>query len=185
MGLAVIWAVYSERTVGVAALILVPLTASALQELVPRGPSIQRRELLGVLAMAAAACALMSIRLPEARSNPLPAWVDAELDARPQGTRLLNEWSTGSYLLWRHPDLSVLMHGYGEVFTPAELERNAGIMRLDGGWDADVEKVDPDLALVDPGSSLGYALLEDPGWRVVRQDARFALLEPAPASTAS
>ena len=99
-----------------------------------------------------------------------------------QGSAVLDEWDFGPYLLWRHPELQVVAHGYGDVFTDAELARNAGLMRQAPGWREDLAELDVDAALVDPDTSLGYALMDDPGWRVVEADDAYALLEPTAQS---
>ena len=91
---------------------------------------------------------------------------------------MLNDWNTGAYFLWRHPQLSLVMHGYGDVFTEDELERNSDILRLEPRWDDEVDELDADLALVDPDTSLGYAMTDDLGWTVIEADDEFALLSP-------
>ena len=57
------------------------------------------------------------------------------LDTLPAQTRVLNEWDPGAYFLWRHPQLTLVMHGYGDVFTDSELRRNSDLIELNSGWD--------------------------------------------------
>ncbi len=180
LGLAIAWALYSVRTGPVAALMLAPLVARAVQQLVPSVGPPSRRELAVVLGAAAGASAvLVPVAAQRVAAAVVPAWVDAHLDALPAGTAVLDEWDFGPYLLWRHPDLHVVAHGYGDVFTPDELARNAGIMRQAPGWREDVAGLDAEVALVDPDTALGYALLEDTErWELVESDDRFALLVP-------
>lgn len=178
-GLAGALAVSSVRMTTLAALILAPFLAEALQEFVPRAPRIQLREgmvLAAILAMCGAV--LASVVTTRSEERIAPAWVDARLDAQPEGTRVLNDWDTGAYFLWRHPQLDLVMHGYGDVFTDEELRRNTDILRLTPGWDDEVEKLDAALALVDPGTPLGYAMTSDLGWNVIEADEDFALLSP-------
>ncbi|QIK76899.1 hypothetical protein [Nocardioides piscis] len=179
IGMAAALAVSSARTTTVAAVMLAPLLAGALQQFVPRAPGIERRE-AAALALVLAACAVILVPVVQSRAEAdvAPAWLDRRLDAQPAGTKVLNDWDTGAYFLWRHPQLALVMHGYGDVFTNDELRRNTDILRLNPGWDDEVRSLDADLALVDPDTSLGYALTNDPGWRVVEADDEFALLAP-------
>ena len=181
IGLAVLWAIYSVRTAPVAALMLAPLAARAVQGVLPASSPLSRQELAVVLGAATLASAVL-VPVGTAREDRqvVPSWVDERLDGLPPGSTVLDEWDFGPYLLWRHPDLDVLLHGYGDVFTDAELVRNAGISRLAPGWREEVASLDPDVALVDPDSALGYALVGDGGWQVVESDDDYVLLVPAP-----
>lgn len=183
IGLAIAWALYSVRTAPVAALMLAPLVARSVQRLVPASDRPSRRELALVVGAAAVASAvLVPVAAQRDDSRVVPTWVDRRLDALPAGSAVLDEWDFGPYLLWRHPDLQVVMHGYGDVFTDAELERNAGILRQQPGWREDLADLDVDVALVDPDTPIGYALMDDPGWTVVEADDAYALLEPVTQS---
>jgi len=179
IGLAGALSVTSSRMTTLAALMLAPLVAEAFQELVPQAPRMQRREALA-LAAAFALCAAVLAPVVDARSDEkiAPSWLDERLDAQPEGTRVLNDWNTGAYFLWRHPQLSLVMHGYGDVFTADELKRNSDILGLEPRWDEQVDELDADLALVDPDTPLGYAMINDLGWTVVEADDDFVLLRP-------
>lgn len=179
VGLAGALSVVSTRMTTLAAMMLAPLVAEAFQEFVPPAPRVQLREALALTAILAA-CAAVLAPVVKVRSDEMtaPTWLDERLDAQPGGTRVLNDWNTGAYFLWRHPQLSLVMHGYGDVFTTAELERNSDILRLEPQWDDEVDELDADLALVDPDSPLGYAMTNDLGWTVVEADDDFALLSP-------
>lgn len=179
VGLACAMSVSSARMTTLAALMLAPLVAEAFQEFVPQAPRILRREAMA-LAAVLAVCAAVLAPVVASRSDEeiAPSWLDERLDAQPEGTRVLNEWNTGAYFLWRHPQLSLVMHGYGDVFTDDELKRNSDILRLEPQWDDEVDELDADLALVDPDSPLGYAMTNDLGWTVVEADHDFALLSP-------
>jgi hypothetical protein len=163
----------------VAALMLAPLVAEAFQEFVPRAPRLALRESLA-LGTILVVCMAVLVPIVQSRADDevAPAWLDARLDSMPAGTRVLNDWNTGAYFLWRHPQLSLAMHGYGDVFTDEELERNATILRVKPGWDDEVEDLEADLALVDPDTPLGYALTNDLGWVEIEADEDFALLSP-------
>ena len=178
-GLGCALSVASTRMTTIAALMLAPLVAEAFQEFVPTAPRILRREALALAAIFVV-CAAVLAPVVDARSDDevAPQWLDERLDAQPDGTRVLNDWNTGAYFLWRHQQLALVMHGYGDVFTESELRRNSDILRLQPGWDDKLAELDADLALVDPDTSLGYAMTNDLGWTVIEADEDFALLSP-------
>lgn len=179
LGLGLAWALYSVRTVPVSALMAAPFVAEAIQRHVPRATTLGRREGTALLVTFLVGSAVLAPVVASRADDPVvPGWLDERLDALPAGTRVLNDWDTGAYLLWRHPDLSLAMHGYGDVFTDAELERNADILRLRPGWDAEVAELDADLAVVDPSTALGYALVHDLDWTLVQEDDEFSVLTP-------
>lgn len=179
LGLGLVWGLYSVRTVPVAALMLAPFVAETIQRHVPRGGLLSRREAAALVAFLLVGAAVLAPVVASRADDPVvPAWLDERLDNVPAGTRVLNDWDTGAYFLWRHPDLSLTMHGYGDVFTDEELERNADILRLRPDWDTRVIALDVELAVVDPSTPLGYALVNDLGWTVVERDDEFALVTP-------
>ncbi len=51
----------------------------------------------------------------------------------PPGTKVLNDWALGGYLMWRYPQLDLVMHGYGDTFTTAELTRNNDLLLTAAG----------------------------------------------------
>ncbi|WP_439936399.1 hypothetical protein ACS3YM_10540 [Nocardia sp. N13] len=174
------WAVYASRTVPVAAAIAAPLVAQSLQSVVPTTGGMGRLERwctavigLGVLA------ALVPVAVARGDDTVVPAWTDARLAALPDGARVLDDWANGPYYLWRHPDLSLVMHGYGDVFTDDEIERNRDIMVLNPDWDQEVENLEVDAAIVHTDTPLGYALSQDARWTVVEGDDDFLFLLPS------
>lgn len=178
VALAIAWSLYSLRTTVVGSLLLTPVLAATLARLVPAGDPVGRAERVSLGAMTLASCGILAVMLGIRPSPVVPRWVDARLDEMPPATRILNDWDTGSYFIYRHSDLAWAMHGYGDVFTDAEIRRNFDLVRLNPGWKTEVRNMDVDMALVDPGSPLGYALQEVEGWTVEQSDERFALLTP-------
>lgn len=177
LGLA--WALYSVRTTPVAALILAPLLATAIQRVVPESGPLERHESAALLAMfLVAVTSLGLLATSRASEAVVPDWVDNRLDALAPGAKVLNDWPSGAYVLAAHPDLDLVMHGYGDVFTESELARNASLVRLEPGWDRLVAEVDADAALLDPGSALGYAVEHQLGWTRIQGDEEFVLLVP-------
>ncbi|SED35828.1 hypothetical protein SAMN04489844_4249 [Nocardioides exalbidus] len=179
MGLAIAWGLFSVRTTIVAGVMLTPLVALSLQRIVPPVERIGRRELGAVLGMGAIALVALGLAASaKSDDRPVASWVDTRLDAMPDGTKVLNDWELGHYALWRHPQLQLVMHGYVDVFTVEELERNIGIASLAPDFVEQIDDLDVDYAMVDPDSRLGYALTDVLGWDVVEADDDYELLTP-------
>jgi hypothetical protein len=176
-------AVYSWRTVPVAAMILVPLAAVQLRPSAPEAQgSMPRVERLLLAGGAAIALVAIGLAVPHTSSAPpaQPAWVDPALSGLPSGTRVVDEWDWGGYLMWRYPQLDLLMHGYGDTFTTAELQRNTDIESLAPAWDDQLRATGCTVAVLRPTSSLSYALINQEHWSVVHQSSTIEELR-APA----
>jgi len=185
VGLAAAFAFYSERTVPVAAAMLAPLLAGPLQDLVGPRTTADRREPLVVAGGALAALVVLAVAVPFTSADP-PAqasWMDPTLSALPAGTKVLDDWDQGGYVMWRYPQLDLMMHGYGDTFTTDELRRNTTLIALGPGWEESLHASGARVALLRPWSSLA-AVLAQQGWRTVHESDAFVLLR-APASWVS
>jgi hypothetical protein len=180
IGLAAAWAVYSLRTVPVAACLVVPFAASGLQLRIGSATTQSRRERLVVVGGYLATLAGLALVVPHTSAHPpsQPSWADRALGSLPQGTKILDESSYGGYLMWRYPKLDVVSNGYGDTFTNQELDHIATIERTDPGWEGLIRAADVKYAVVDPGSSLGYALMTVEHWVVVHQSRDLVMLRP-------
>ncbi|WGY00006.1 hypothetical protein QI633_15815 [Nocardioides sp. QY071] len=170
------FALYSGRTLPLA---LVTLAALVAPELARRGGHrpVRRPELLVALGLAVAVLAVAPtqdlVDDPADRVRPFAE----RLDALPPGTRVLTDWPVGGVLLWLEPRLDVPLHGYGDVYTDAELERYADLDHLEPGWDRTLAELDPGVALLPDDSPLAYALEHD-GWTVAQHTLELVLLAP-------
>jgi hypothetical protein len=176
-------AVLSWRTVPVAAMTMAPLAARTIQQSWGgRTPAVGRGERRVLVGLAATALVALGVVVPHTvGSEPRsPQWVESELGALPQGTKVANAWEWGGYLMWRYPNLDLLMHGYGDTFTIGELQRNDDIESLAPGWDTELRKTDCRLAFLRATSNLAYALQHQDHWIVVRESSAVVLLR-APA----
>ncbi len=163
------WAAYSSRTVPVAAVSAAPLAAMVLGERFGRATATHLRDRALALAMVGLALVVLAGVVPFTADQPrvYPAWVDPELGALPRGTGLLVYDYDGSYLIWRHPQLDVVAHGYGDAFTGAELARNDDLYRLSPDWEAELRRTGIQRALLPDLAPLTHALESD-GWRIAR-----------------
>ena len=149
IGLAGLWAVYSLRTVPVAACLAAPLAAAAIQPWLGARPDVRRLERGLVVGGYLLALAGLALVVPHTADQPreAPAWVDDALGDLPEGTKVVDDSAYGGYLMWRFPQLDLVMHGYGDTFTDDELERNADIDAVRGGWVALLRDTEAELIL--------------------------------------
>ncbi|MGC4109682.1 MAG: hypothetical protein QM747_04505 [Nocardioides sp.] len=178
VALAGLFAAYSVRTVPLGAAMLAPLAAAPLQTLVGRRRPVGRREVSAVLTLSALALVVLGALVPHTSSRPLaePAWTGPALDALPPGTKVLDDWGLGGYLMWRYPRLDLVMHGYGDTFTTAELDRNTRFVTLGTGWQDDLRASGARVALVRPWSVLGQGLIGEERWTVVHRSDSLEML---------
>jgi hypothetical protein len=182
VALAAAFAVYSERTVPVAAAMVAPLLAGPLQDLLGRRTPVDRRERLLVAGGAVAALVALAVAVPFTSADPpdQAASLDSALSALPAGTKVVDDWGQGGYVMWRYPQLDLMMHGYGDTFTTDELRRNTALIVLGPGWEESLHASGVRVALLRPWSKLAI-VLEQQGWRTVTGSDAFVLLR-APAS---
>ena len=186
VALAFAFAVYSQRTVPVAAAMIAPLAAAPVQDLLGRRSPFGRNERLAVTGSALVALVALAVAVPFTSADPpqQPSWMDPALGALPAGTKVLDDWGQGGYLMWRYPRLDLMMHGYGDTFTTAELRRNTDLITTAPGWDAALRATGARVAVLRPWSQLGYLLTAQEGWQVLHRSDAFEMLR-APASWTS
>lgn len=172
------WALYSIRTMPVATAMLVPLACIAVQRATDRRVPVGKPERAVVWGTAGACLVVLAFAVPHTSEEPLaqPSWLDAELSTLPAGTVVLDEWGWGGYLMWRYPQLDLVMHGYGDTFTVEELERNTDLREVQPGWDTMARQTGAEVAVLTTDSPLAYAL-ELERWEVVHEGADLVLLE--------
>jgi hypothetical protein len=183
------FAVYSNRTVFVAAVMIVPFAAAAIQEVLGNRPPVSRLERASVLAAAGVCLAVLAVLVPRTADQPpgpptYPDWLSA-LDELPAGTSVLNDWGEGGYLMWRYPELNFVMNGYGDIFTDSEIARNYQMDATNGGWLESVKGTGATYALLRPGARLTYGLDRLEGWTITERSDTLVLLEAPPGWPAS
>ena len=178
------WAVYSNRTVFVAAVMIVPFAAAAIQGLLGERSPVSRLERASVLGGAAVCLAVLAVLVPRTADEPpgpstYPDWLSA-LDELPAGTVVLNDWGEGGYLMWRYPELDFVMNGYGDIFNDNEIARNYQMDATNPGWLDSVKGTGATYALLRPGAKLTYGLDRLEGWAVAERSETLVLLEAPP-----
>jgi hypothetical protein len=167
--------VYSHRTVPAAAALLVPLAAIAVSG--GRSQRVPRWEWAAIAGFCVAALTVLALVVGHTADKPpsQPSWVQGQLGGLPNGTPFYAEETWSGYLMWRYPNLDLVTHGYGDVFTDAELRRNQEIADVVPGWDVDLRKTGVTEALLAPTNRLAYAL-QAAGWTTVRSSSDAVLL---------
>lgn len=172
------FAVYSGRTVPLALVILAAIVAAELTALrtAPR-PLVRRTELAVVAALALAVVAISPAQSllddPAADVRPFRD----RLSTLAPGSVVLTDRETGAVLLWTEPALDVPLHGYGDVYTDAELDRYDDLERLVPGWDATLAHLSPAAALLPEDAPLAGGL-RNLGWSVAQHADDLVYLTP-------
>lgn len=179
--LALVLAVYSARTLPLAAVLLVPASCRALQRVLPPRTPAPRWEARSVGALTVGALVVLLALVPRTseRPPPQPDWVTPALTSLPDGTLVADDWGWGGYLMWRYPQLDLLMHGYGDTFTVDELRRNTDIRELNHGWESELAGSGARVALLPPDSRLADAL-EGQGWQPLHLSSDVVMLKAPP-----
>ena len=124
----------------------------------------------------------LAIAVPHTSADPphQPAWVDPALSRLPAGTKVVDDWGWGGYLMWRFPQLDLVMHGYGDTFTTAELDRNTEFDGATAGWDVALRGTGAQWAVLKTNTRLAYSLVTFEQWRVVASGPSMQVLHAPP-----
>ncbi|KAB2808783.1 hypothetical protein F9L07_16920 [Pimelobacter simplex] len=176
------FAVYSGRTVPLALVVLAAVVAAELSALrTTPNPPVRRPELAVVAALALAVVAVAPAQsLLDDPATDVRPFRD-RLEALAPGSVVLTDRETGAVLLWTEPALDVPLHGYGDVYTDAELDRYDDLERLVPGWDATLAQLSPTAALLPDDAPLAGGLRQA-GWSVAQHAGDLVYLRPPPAA---
>lgn len=179
VGLAVGFALLYVRTIAVGAAIVAPVTALSLARVVglPREP-VARREVALTLGLTASALAVAGFLAPS--RGALPEWgpndLDRQIAALPSGTVLCNDYGSGGWLIWKHPNVRPAIDGRTEVYAVSHVEAYMTFQSAAPGWDAYLERTGCRWALVPSDLPVAEALVRQAHWTVAARGSTYSLL---------
>jgi len=174
--LAAGWAVYSARTTALAAVVLAPFLARAVQSAIGPRAGFTRREAVATRGVALTALAVLTLGVAMAPLTPsYDDDLDAALDRLEPNTLVLNHWEDGGYLMWRHPDLQIGMHGYFDMYTTEKIRDLSNLVDAGYGWQAELVATQAHYALLPRNVPLEHAL-ENAGWKAIAESPTRVLL---------
>lgn len=179
--LAVALAIGPHPLLPLAACLVVPLVAQALQS--QRGEAAtevarpERRVL--VLGGLTAVAAVLALSVPVGHSTrgagPMTAFEPA-LDRLPAATILLDYYAGSSRLLFAEPQLHLVVDTRTGVFDDAYVRDYLDCLRARPGWQGFVDRSGASRALLPTQAPLAVALQERQGWTVVQRSQGYVLL---------
>ncbi len=182
LALAAGWILLATRTVALGALIMTPFVATALQELTGRArraPTQWESRALRVSGVLVACIAAVVVPHTAAAPVNVPARLDSDLEALPNGSVVFNAYELGGWLRWQHPDLEPVVDGMTEAYSVEHLRDYGRTQAVAGGWEATFADWGPEAALLLEESPLATALVERHGWTSIAEDEGYVLLVPS------
>ncbi len=179
-GMALGWALLYARTVAIGAVVVAPLAAASLQQLlpIPEEAAAARVDRRLVPAAAVVAAVVAAVLAPSVAGRPglVPLGLDSALQALPQGTVVVNDDALGGWLLLEHPQVSPVIDTRTYLFGVPYIRQYIGARGAVGDWEAFVSTTGATAALVREGEPLVSALPESLGWREVARSDGYVLL---------
>lgn len=163
------------RTVALAAVLVAPLLAEALQALLPRRPGSLRVEAVAVAIGVLAGLGVAAGTLPTIARTPgdSPTALTPLL-ARQQGV-VFNDLGQGGWLYWAHPQLAPVFDTRWEVFGRQASEAYRATLEARPGWQEHFDATGAHSALLDREAPLVEAL-QSRGWLAQGADSGYVLL---------
>jgi hypothetical protein len=159
--------------------ILAPLLAARTQELLETRSVVSRGEKLLLAVTAVLGLGLLAGLVPQTADEPdgVPLGLVSQLDTLPEGTPVLNTWTLGGWLEWRHRNLEPVVDGLADAYTVEHLRGYIRALELRPGWEEFVEATGARTALLTVDDRpLADALVAVLGWRQVGEDEGTRLL---------
>jgi hypothetical protein len=178
VGLAIGFALLYVRTIAVGAAIIAPVIALTLARVVrlPR-ERLGRREVALTLGLTASALAIAGILAPTRGADP--AWgpndLDRQIAALPAATVLCNDYGSGGWLIWKHPNVRPAIDGRTEIYAVSHVEAYMTFQSAAPGWKAYVDRTGCRWALLPVDLPVAEALVAQ-RWSVVQRGSTHVLL---------
>jgi hypothetical protein len=175
------WTALVVRMVAVGGVIVAPLLAAALQELLEdRAPWARpgRGEKITVL-LGVAGCLLgLGLAAPHTATRPggVPAAFAPRLAALPAGSPVAVEDQTGAWLEWRFPSLDPTIDGMLDAYPVDYIKRFDDYRDVQPGWQDFLASTHARVAVLRAGSALSGAVQDQLHWKVVQRDGEWVYL---------
>lgn len=173
----------AARSVAIGAMIAAPLVAAAIAS---REGKPVRAERIGVPVVAASSLVALAFVVPHTAAKPassLPTAFDDRIRALPQGAVLFNDLRDGGYLMWRHPEVSIVGDGLTDQYSPSWVRGWFGALENEPGWEQFVSETGAGFALLETEKPI-VTSLRSHGWTVVAESGGRSLLrKPAGPQT--
>jgi hypothetical protein len=177
--LSLVLALSWSRTVGLGAVILAPLAAHALQDLLgqPVEPA-SRRERWTSWAAGLSALVIAALIAPTVAASPAigPNGLDAALSRLPSGTVVCNDQIDGGWLMLRHPALRPTMDTRAELYSIERIRSYLTFVSGATGWESYPQAVKCSHVLMPSAAPVVVALENSGRWRVVSTADDYTLL---------
>lgn len=185
--LAAAWTLTVSRMVALGGVVLAPLLAEALERAIMRtSPSsarlaVPRPEQAALALMGVGYLVVLAVAAPRAAAAPeeVPSRLASRLEALPSGSVVLVEDGIGSWVEWRVPGVHPVIDGMLDAYPVGYIEDFFAATRLEPGWRGFVERSGARVAVVEVGSPLTAALVDDLRWRRIDEDGHWAYLVPS------
>jgi hypothetical protein len=162
------WVLLYSRTVAVGAILVAPLAAQALQQLLQRGRDHLSRAEVGVLAVPAvltlAVAALVGPAVPQPALAQPTALAEA-LHALPADTVVLDDDTFGGWLEYTQPRLRAVLDTRTQIYSRQYLTDYLDARAARPGWQGFVSSTGAEAALLRADSPLTAALTERLHWQ--------------------
>lgn len=174
------WTLLSARTVALGAVVMATLVADVIHSWQARreSSSVRHSEAVVLGGIVLSSLAALAVAVPSTSQTPggVPNGFNDELDALPANTPVLNEYTLGGWLHWRHPGLEAVVDGFTDGYTPEAVAAYADAMAGKPGWDDYVERTQAEVAVLQADAPLADALSRI-GWTETARESGFLLLE--------
>ncbi|MEO7752571.1 MAG: hypothetical protein ABIS35_04100 [Terracoccus sp.] len=180
-GFALVYA----RTIPVGAAVLAPVAAAALQASsgLAREP-VRRAEVALTLGLTIVGLVIAAALAPS--RGALPAWGPNDLDpaiaALPADTVVCNDYGSGGWLIYSHPNVRPAIDGRIEVYAVDYVRAYQAFETASPGWQSYLARTSCHWALLPTDLPVTEALTAQAGWEVADRGADHVLLR-APDSS--
>lgn len=174
------WTLLYARTVAIGAIVVAPLAAASLQQLLPlpEEPAARRVDRRLIPAAVVLAAVVGAVLAPSVAPRPgsVPLGLGSAIDGLDPGTVVLNDDALGGWLLLEHPGVSPVIDTRTYLFDVPYIRQYIGARGAVGDWQAFVDTTRARAALLREGEPLAVALPESLGWREVARADGYVLL---------